>query len=89
MSPLAPALVDPIGPAQGSPVVAAVLPQTVAMIAGCALLALAGLRAGALPSWARPPLILGAVLVKVPAVAVPYASPLVGGGLVGTGLGEW
>jgi hypothetical protein len=87
--PLAPALADPSGPAQGSPFVAVFLLLTLAMIAGFTLLALAGLRAGALPGWVGLPLILGAVLFNVPAVAVPYAIPLVGGVLVGAGLGGW
>ena len=79
--PLAPALADPSGPAQGSPFVAVFLLLTLAMIAGFTLLALPG-RVGL-------PLILGAVLFNVPAVAVPYAIPLVGGVLVGAGLGGW
>ena len=87
--PLAPALTDPNGPAQGSPFVAVFLLQTLAMIAGFVLLAIAGLRAGALPSWVGLPLIAGAVLFNVPAVAVPYAIPLVGGVLFGAGLGWW
>ncbi len=87
--PLAPALADPSGPAQDSPFVAVFLLQTVAMIAGFVLLAMAGLRAGALPGWVALPLVLGAVLFNVPAVAVPYAIPLVGGVLFGAGLGGW
>ena len=87
--PLAPALADPNGPAQGSPFVAVFLLQTVAMIAGFALLAMAGLRAGVLPSWIGLPLLLGAVLFNVPAVTVPYGIPLVGGVLFGAGLGGW
>ncbi len=87
--PLAPALADPNGPAQGSPLVAIFLLQTVAMIVGFVLLALAGLRAGMLPNWVGLPLILGAVLFNAPAVAVPYAIPLVGGVLFGAGLGGW
>ena len=87
--PLDPALADPNGPAKDSPFVAVLLLQTLAMIAGFALLAIAGLRAGVLPSWIGLPLLLGAVLFNVPAVAVPYAIPLVGGVLFGAALGGW
>jgi hypothetical protein len=89
VAPLAPALLDPSGPAQGSPFVAVFLLQTLAMIAGFALLAFAALRAGLLPGWVGLLLILGAVLFNAPAVAVPYAIPLVGGVLFGAGLGWW
>jgi hypothetical protein len=87
--PLDPALADPNGPAKDSPFVIVFLVQTLAMIAGFALLAIAGLRARVLPSWIALPLLLGAVLFDVPAVAVPYAVPLVGGVLFGAALGAW
>ena len=45
------------------------------MIAGGALLGIAGLRVGALPRWAGLTLIVSAALVNVPAVTVPYAIP--------------
>ena len=87
--PLDPALADPNGPAKDSPFVAVFLLQTLAMIAGFALLAIVGLRAGVLPTWIGLPLLLGAVLFNVPAVAVPYAIPLVGGVLFGAALAGW
>ncbi len=59
------------------------------MIAGFALLAIGGLRAGVLPSWIGLPLLLGAILFNVPTVAVPYAISLVGGVLFGAALGAW
>ena len=59
------------------------------MIAGFVLLAIGALRARVLPRWIGLPLLLGAVLFNVPAVAVPYAIPLVGGVLFGAALGAW